>query len=157
MTRRNSLFMDFDNISFDSKKVLRIENLMISSILLSSIKCVELLLDRAVWSRANCCRWWNAQVCIFVKSVSRATELDRLLRECNFPSIAIHSGLAQDERIRRYEQFKAFEKRVLVSFPRPLASIVMFSESSTQFARVHDRSVPTSLVEVLTLNELTSL
>jgi hypothetical protein len=44
-----------------------------------------------------------------------------------------------------------------VSFPRPLASILMLSESSTQFARVHDRSVPTSLVEVLTLNELTSL
>ena len=54
------------------------------------------------------------QVCIFVKSVSRATELDRLLRECNFPSIAIHSGLPQDERIKRYNQFKAFEKRVLV-------------------------------------------
>lgn len=56
-----------------------------------------------------------AQVCIFVKSVSRATELDRLLRECNFPSIAIHSGLQQDERIKRYQQFKAFEKRVLVA------------------------------------------
>ncbi|GAA5898010.1 hypothetical protein JCM8208_003223 [Rhodotorula glutinis] len=55
------------------------------------------------------------QVCIFVKSVSRATELDRLLRECNFPSIAIHSGLQQDERIKRYQQFKAFEKRVLVA------------------------------------------
>ncbi len=38
------------------------------------------------------------QVCIFVKSVSRATELDRLLKECNFPSIAIHSGLDQAER-----------------------------------------------------------
>lgn len=57
----------------------------------------------------------SAQVCIFVKSVSRATELDRLLRECNFPSIAIHSGLPQEERIKRYQQFKAFEKRVLVS------------------------------------------
>ena len=54
------------------------------------------------------------QVVIFVKSVSRATELDRLLRECNFPSIAIHSGISQDERIKRYTQFKAFEKRVLV-------------------------------------------
>jgi ATP-dependent RNA helicase UAP56/SUB2 len=55
------------------------------------------------------------QVCIFVKSVSRATQLDALLRECNFPSIAIHSGLAQAERISRYQQFKAFEKRVLVA------------------------------------------
>jgi len=55
------------------------------------------------------------QVCIFVKSVSRATELDRLLRECNFPSIAIHSGLDQPERISRYKMFKNFEKRILVA------------------------------------------
>lgn len=41
--------------------------------------------------------------------------MDRLLRECNFPSIAIHSGLSQEERISRYTQFKAFEKRVLVA------------------------------------------
>ena len=38
------------------------------------------------------------QVVIFVKSVPRAVELDKLLQECNFPSIAIHSKLAQDER-----------------------------------------------------------
>ena len=29
------------------------------------------------------------QVIIFVKSTLRATELDKLLRECNFPSIAV--------------------------------------------------------------------
>ena len=40
----------------------------------------------------------NAKVCIFVKSVPRATQLDALLQECNFPSICIHSGLAQPER-----------------------------------------------------------
>ena len=57
----------------------------------------------------------NKKVCIFVKSVARATELDRLLRECNFPSICIHSGLAQEERIKRYQQFKQFEKRILVA------------------------------------------
>jgi ATP-dependent RNA helicase UAP56/SUB2 len=47
-----------------------------------------------------CCLTAQApfQVCIFVKSVARATELDRLLRECNFPSIAIHSALDQAER-----------------------------------------------------------
>jgi len=55
------------------------------------------------------------QVCIFVKSVSRATELDRLLRECNFPSICIHSGLPQEERIKKYQAFKSFEKRILVA------------------------------------------
>jgi ATP-dependent RNA helicase UAP56/SUB2 len=38
------------------------------------------------------------QVIIFVKSTARCTELDKLLRECNFPSIAVHSGLAQEDR-----------------------------------------------------------
>merc|ERR1719197_1764986 len=55
------------------------------------------------------------QVVIFVKSVQRAVALDRLLVECNFPSIAIHSGLGQEERIQRYKQFKDFQKRILVS------------------------------------------
>lgn len=55
------------------------------------------------------------QVVIFVKSVPRAVELDKLLQSCNFPSISIHSGLAQDERISRYTAFKAFEKRILVA------------------------------------------
>ncbi|KAK7001912.1 P-loop containing nucleoside triphosphate hydrolase protein [Favolaschia claudopus] len=53
------------------------------------------------------------QVVIFVKSVARANELDKLLVSCNFPSISIHSGLAQEERISRYTAFKAFEKRIL--------------------------------------------
>ena len=34
------------------------------------------------------------QVVIFVKSVARARELNRLLNECNFPSTAIHAGEA---------------------------------------------------------------
>merc|ERR1719515_379270 len=55
------------------------------------------------------------QVVIFVKSVQRATALDKLLVECNFPSIAIHSGLKQEDRIARYKQFKEFQKRILVS------------------------------------------
>lgn len=55
------------------------------------------------------------QVIIFVKSISRANELDKLLRECNFPSICIHGGLAQEERIKRYQQFKNFERRILVA------------------------------------------
>jgi len=55
------------------------------------------------------------QVVIFVKSVQRAIALDKLLVECNFPSIAIHSGLDQDERINRYKQFKEFQKRIMVS------------------------------------------
>lgn len=55
------------------------------------------------------------QVVIFVKSVQRAVALDKLLCECNFPSIAIHSGLPQEERIARYKQFKEFQKRIMVA------------------------------------------
>jgi len=55
------------------------------------------------------------QVVIFVKSVQRAIALDKLLVECSFPSIAIHSGLTQEDRIARYKQFKEFQKRIMVS------------------------------------------
>merc|ERR1711937_865001 len=51
------------------------------------------------------------QVVIFVKSVQRAVALDKLLTECNFPSIAIHSGLGQEDRIAK---FKEFQKRIMV-------------------------------------------
>ncbi|PWA72036.1 DEAD-box ATP-dependent RNA helicase 56 [Artemisia annua] len=44
------------------------------------------------------------QVVIFVKSVSRAAELNKLLVECNFPSICIHSGMSQEERQELPEQ-----------------------------------------------------
>lgn len=55
------------------------------------------------------------QVCIFVKSIARANELNKLLNECNFPSIAIHSGMAQAQRIEVYQSFKDFQKRILVA------------------------------------------
>mmetsp|Transcript_93354 Transcript_93354/g.194793 ORF Transcript_93354/g.194793 Transcript_93354/m.194793 type:complete len:418 (+) Transcript_93354:115-1368(+) len=55
------------------------------------------------------------QVVVFVKSVQRAVALDKLLQECNFPSIAIHSGLNQEDRIARYKEFKDFKKRIMVS------------------------------------------
>ena len=38
------------------------------------------------------------QVIVFVKSTVRATELNRLLCECGFPSVAVHSGVSQEER-----------------------------------------------------------
>ena len=38
------------------------------------------------------------QVVIFVKSVQRAIELNKLLTECNFPAICIHGRLKQEER-----------------------------------------------------------
>ena len=59
---------------------------------------------------------WNFnQVVIFVKSVRRCTELDKLLQECNFPSICIHSRLDMKERLDRYKSFKDFDKRITVA------------------------------------------
>ncbi|MCL7040409.1 hypothetical protein MKW94_026454, partial [Papaver nudicaule] len=55
------------------------------------------------------------QVVIFVKSVSRASELNKLLVECNFPSICIHSGMNQEDRLTRYKGFKEGHKRILVA------------------------------------------
>jgi ATP-dependent RNA helicase UAP56/SUB2 len=55
------------------------------------------------------------QVVIFVSSVRRAQTLNKLLVECNFPSIAVYGGLKQQDRIARYKQFKDFDKRLLVS------------------------------------------
>ncbi len=55
------------------------------------------------------------QVVIFVAKVRRAVELAKLLEECNFPAICIHSGLKQEERISRFKDFKDFKKRVLVA------------------------------------------
>merc|ERR1712238_587839 len=55
------------------------------------------------------------QVVIFVSKVARAKELNRLLTECNFPSICIHSRMKQEERIALYKSFKDFNARILVS------------------------------------------
>mmetsp|Transcript_29052 Transcript_29052/g.28747 ORF Transcript_29052/g.28747 Transcript_29052/m.28747 type:complete len:431 (-) Transcript_29052:37-1329(-) len=55
------------------------------------------------------------QVVIFVKSVSRAIELNKILVESSFPSTAIHAGLNQEERINRFKAFKDFNKRVMVA------------------------------------------
>ncbi|KAM0871578.1 hypothetical protein ACQ4PT_039294 [Festuca glaucescens] len=55
------------------------------------------------------------QVVIFVKSVSRAAELNKLLCKCNFPAISILSGMTQEERLTRYKNFKEGHKRILVA------------------------------------------
>jgi len=55
------------------------------------------------------------QLIIFVSSVSRAIALNKLLQDCNFPSIAIHGSLKQDERIELYRKFKDFQSRIMVS------------------------------------------
>jgi len=55
------------------------------------------------------------QVVIFVKSVQRCMALAQLLVEQNFPAIAIHRTMPQEERLSRYQQFKNFDKRILVA------------------------------------------
>lgn len=55
------------------------------------------------------------QVVIFVNGVRRAKELNKLLKECNFPSMAVYGGLDQAERINLYNQFKEYKGRILVS------------------------------------------
>jgi ATP-dependent RNA helicase UAP56/SUB2 len=55
------------------------------------------------------------QVVIFVSKFQRATELNRLLEECNFPTMCIHSKMKQEERIAKYNDFKDFKKRILVA------------------------------------------
>ncbi|KAL3939316.1 MAG: hypothetical protein SGBAC_005938 [Bacillariaceae sp.] len=55
------------------------------------------------------------QVVIFVSKVARAKELNRLLTDCNFPSICIHAGMKQEERIQQYKSFKDFNARILVA------------------------------------------
>jgi ATP-dependent RNA helicase UAP56/SUB2 len=55
------------------------------------------------------------QVVIFVSKQVRARELDKLLKECNFPSMHIHGAMKQEERLARYNAFRKFEARILVA------------------------------------------
>ncbi|KAE8282454.1 Spliceosome RNA helicase DDX39B [Larimichthys crocea] len=61
------------------------------------------------------CRKFMQDVVIFVKSVQRCVALAQLLVEQNFPAIAIHRGMPQEERLSRYQQFKDFQRRILVA------------------------------------------
>ncbi|UYV82862.1 DDX39A [Cordylochernes scorpioides] len=55
------------------------------------------------------------QVVIFVKSVTRCMALCQLLNEQNFPAIAIHRAMTQEDRLARYQNFKDFANRILVA------------------------------------------
>ncbi|KAL1292782.1 hypothetical protein AAHE18_02G011200 [Arachis hypogaea] len=46
---------------------------------------------------------------------SEKNQLNKLLVECNFPSICIHSGMSQEERLKRYKGFKEGRQRILVA------------------------------------------
>jgi len=55
------------------------------------------------------------QVVIFVRSHHRASELARLLQDCKFPAVCIHSAMKQQDRIEKYKHFKDFQSRIMVA------------------------------------------
>merc|ERR1719161_1684577 len=55
------------------------------------------------------------QVIIFVKSQDRAEQLAKILKSNEFPTIFIHGRMRQNERIQKFEEFKSYGKRILVS------------------------------------------
>ena len=55
------------------------------------------------------------QVLIFVRTVERCQALDKLLTDEGFPSTQMHRNMTQEERIRRYELFRDFHRRILVA------------------------------------------
>jgi superfamily II DNA/RNA helicase len=55
------------------------------------------------------------QVIVFVKSQERAEQLAKILKSNEFPTIFIHGRMKQDDRIRRFQEFKSYGKRILVS------------------------------------------
>lgn len=54
------------------------------------------------------------QVCIFVKSVSRAKQLAEILMSINFPADCMHSNMDMPKRLDVFQKFKDFETRILV-------------------------------------------
>lgn len=55
------------------------------------------------------------QVIIFVRSQDRAEALARILNAGQFPTAFIHGRMKQDDRIQKFEEFKNYGKRILVS------------------------------------------
>merc|ERR1712150_191058 len=44
-----------------------------------------------------------------------ALEFNQVVQECNFPSMCMYGGLKQEERLDRYNKFKEYKSRILVS------------------------------------------
>jgi|Transcript_90194 ATP-dependent RNA helicase UAP56/SUB2 len=55
------------------------------------------------------------QAVIFVNSTNKAKQLNKLLVDSNFPSMALHSRMSQPDRIAKYKSFKELAARILVS------------------------------------------
>jgi hypothetical protein len=88
------------------------------------------------------------QVIIFVMSTLRATELDKLLRECNFPSIAVHSGVSQEERY-------VFVAQVAVGWDDTDVRIAFAGTRNSRSSTSVSVSRPMSLAAVSTLSAST--
>lgn len=55
------------------------------------------------------------QVVIFVRTKNRAEKLKDILEKNGFPCLTMHSDMSQDERLKQYQSFKNFEKRIMIS------------------------------------------
>ena len=85
------------------------------------------------------------QVIIFVNSIMRCETLSDLLTSSNFPSIAIHSNLPQEERLKLFDLFKQFKRRIMVAtelYGRgvdflKVNTVINYDMSSTAEAYIH--------------------
>ena len=55
------------------------------------------------------------QVIIFVNNIIRCETLKDILEKNEFPTIAIHAELPQEERIKKFDSFKEFKTRIMVA------------------------------------------
>lgn len=55
------------------------------------------------------------QIIIFVNNIERCEALSDILEKNNFPSVAIHADLPQEERIKKFNSFKEFKSRIMVA------------------------------------------
>ena len=85
------------------------------------------------------------QVIIFVNSILRCETLSDMLSQNNFPSIAIHASLPQEERIKLFDLFKNFKRRIMVAtelYGRGLDflkvnTVINYDMSNTAEAYIH--------------------
>lgn len=83
------------------------------------------------------CQIFLLQVVIFVKSVQRCMALSQLLTEQNFPAVAIHRGMIQEERLKKYQEFKDFQKvSRWFSLNYPLDSPHKWPDTKSSIARI---------------------
>ena len=55
------------------------------------------------------------QVIIFVKTQQYAKKLNEIVRDTGFPSAACYSDMKIEDRLKVYNEFKAYKYRILVS------------------------------------------